>query len=213
MNNIKLSILKQHSRHKRLYSNNAIESLAESIKESGQLEPIVVIPDKKDFLVISGWRRVLALRFLERKEVTAIISTPIPPDEIIRVIIHSNRQRIKSMQEKWNEIEELKKYLQKKQGARTDKMDNLSMEERKHTNVRIAEAMGISTGNLHKIEKIVEADPAWLALIDTGEESIHSAHEQCVKPKKQSAKAKSGLPVTLAKLYNHKCPECGAKFN
>lgn len=210
---IKLSQLTQHPEHKRMYMFKNIEELANSIKTIGLLEPIIT---NKRHQVISGWRRVLATKFLGLETILAIVRDDIPPAEEIRFIIDFNKQRIKSMMEKLNEIQRLQKLWGKKQGERTDKNPKLSNEEKKHTNERIAKAIGISTGNLYKIRTIVKADRSMLPLIDTGEISIHEAYNRCTgkdtKVDEHNGKQNSGsMPVS--KMFAHVCPRCKFKFN
>ena len=67
---VEISKLKINEFHKNLYLTNDIDDLAENIKELGLLEQIVV---KGDFTIISGVRRLLALKKLEYTEVDVII--------------------------------------------------------------------------------------------------------------------------------------------
>jgi len=222
---VKVSVLLQHPFHKKTYSLKYIDDLAESMKRTGLLNPVIINGKKQ---VLSGWRRVLAAKQLKWKEIEVVYHTNLSPSNEARLIIDFNRQRIKTILDKWKEIQELKKYWGKKQGERTDRNPKLSTEEKKHTKDRIASAMGISTGNVYKIEKIAATDKFLFSLIDSGEISIHEAYNRCSgdatgaieTASPQSSEPGSGTvshsnsaPKPLAKLYAHTCPHCGKKFN
>jgi len=220
---LRISDLIQHPSHKRLYSLRNIEELADSIDRTGLLVPIII--NRKN-QVLSGWRRVLAAKALKWKDIAVVYNNDTPPADEVRLIIDSNSQRIKTLLEKWNEIKELRKLWSKKPGERTDMNPNLSAEDKKHTKDRIASAIGISVGNVHKIERIAAEDKALFALIDKGEISIHEAYNRCSDdtPEAQTtgtepaqstpaASGRNSAPKPLEKLYAHTCPHCGEKFN
>ncbi len=220
-----LVVLMQHPFHKKTYSLKYIDDLADSLKRIGLLNPVIINGKKQ---VLSGWRRLLAAKVLKWKDIEVVYYKDIPPADEARLIIDFNRQRIKTILEKWKEIQELRKYWGKKQGERTDKNPKLSIEEKKHTKDRIASAMGISAGNVYKIEKIAATDKFLFSLIDSGEISIHEAYNRCTgganeagdntqphssKSESSNVSHSSSAPKPLQKLYTHTCPHCGGQFN
>jgi ParB-like chromosome segregation protein Spo0J len=57
-----------HPTNKEIYKEEDVDlELVESIKENGQLEPLVIIEDGKDKLIISGHRRWLALKYINEE--------------------------------------------------------------------------------------------------------------------------------------------------
>ena len=69
-----------------------IESLAGSIKKHGLIHPILVRKEGGKYIIISGQRRYLALKFLGLKEIPAIEWSP-KIDEILPIQLIENIQR------------------------------------------------------------------------------------------------------------------------
>jgi len=70
------------------YDSGALEELAESIHIHGQLEPILVYEEEGRYCIITGHRRVRAMRWLERGEINAIVLPK--PNEIECIYIQAN---------------------------------------------------------------------------------------------------------------------------
>ena len=58
---------------RRSFDDKNIEELAQSIKENGLIQPIVVRPNNDGYMVIAGERRFRALKLLEAKKIPAIV--------------------------------------------------------------------------------------------------------------------------------------------
>ena len=102
---IELSKLKHHPFNSKVYKLSNIESLKQSISNVGLLEPLVI--NKKN-QVISGNRRLEALKDLEIIKVDVIVKELNKEDEPLHIISH-NSQRIKTSRELLNEIKVLSK--------------------------------------------------------------------------------------------------------
>lgn len=70
-----------------------IEDLADSIKEVGLLQPIVVRRDGTRLIVVAGHRRLAAIRLLRWTDVEVIAHGPMRPDHIIAAMLIENGQR------------------------------------------------------------------------------------------------------------------------
>ena len=98
------------------YKNKkSIKELAATMKDQGQLEPIII--DKGNF-IISGNRRYLAALSLSWQYMDAIV-VPDSQDVALQIVSH-NQQRRKTPKEILNEVETVLGLLGTRQGQRTD---------------------------------------------------------------------------------------------
>lgn len=179
----KVADLRKHPSYALIYAVKSpqFDQLVTSIEATGELlEPIVITSDN---VIISGVQRWLAYQELNWELIPAIIYDGADSADQLWLIISSNQYRIKSTREKWNEIQYLKQQLGKKQGQRTDLLLNANADDKLSTRSMIAIQMGISEGNVYKIEKVAEGNPNLMSLIDTKEISLHEAYKRiCEKP-------------------------------
>ncbi|MGL5347134.1 MAG: ParB/RepB/Spo0J family partition protein [Peptostreptococcaceae bacterium] len=90
---------------RRVFDEEKIKVLSESIKNYGVLQPIVVKPDEKGkYMIIAGERRYRASKLADKKNIPAVIKD-IPMKEIMEIALIENLQR-----EELNPIEEAKAY-------------------------------------------------------------------------------------------------------
>ena len=183
--------------HSQIYKTNDIESLVESIKERGQLVPIVV---NKQFLIISGYRRFLALKELGISIVKVEINECDEKDEDL--LVSFNDQRIKTNRELLTEASKLKRNLGLKAGRPPldEKCENkVPVDTRK----KICDIIGISQGNLSKLQFIEERRPDLIEEIDKGSISINQAHIALKKKEVEMKMIKmdSILPTTITSDY------------
>ena len=142
---VKVSSLKHHPKNKEIYTLSSIEELMESISEVGLLQPLII--DSRN-QVISGNRRFESVKRLGWKEVEVnLIEVKKEEEELL--LIHFNKQRIKSFKELINEYLILDNHYRKGQGRRTDltyaKLGKGSSRE------TISKEIGISSGQLQKL--------------------------------------------------------------
>lgn len=85
-------------RHESEYEK--VDDVAESMKQVGQLEPIIVAPYGDKYIVVNGWRRVQAARKIGLKSINAAVS-PLQNEDEIRLatitsqIVHSKANPVK----------------------------------------------------------------------------------------------------------------------
>ncbi|WP_410509675.1 ParB/RepB/Spo0J family partition protein [Methanosarcina hadiensis] len=102
--------LKPHHTNLELYGEeNADYKLIESIREDGQLEPLIVIIDKEvsgDYIIISGHRRWKALKYLGKEANCRLVCFEYDENEleIKQAIIESNKYRKKNNTQISNEV-------------------------------------------------------------------------------------------------------------
>ena len=90
---------------RRVFDEEKIHILSESIKNYGVLQPIVVKPDEEGkYMIIAGERRYRASKLADRADIPAVVKD-IPMKEIMEIALIENLQR-----EELNPIEEAKAY-------------------------------------------------------------------------------------------------------
>lgn len=82
------------------FNNEEIESLAQSIKMQGLLQPIVVRKKENKFEIISGERRLRAFKFLKRDTIPSLVKHNVTDREMLELALIENIQR-----EELNDIE------------------------------------------------------------------------------------------------------------
>jgi len=113
---VKVSSLKHHPKNKEIYTLSSIEELMESISEVGLLQPLTIDTRNQ---VISGNRRFESVKRLNWEEVDVNLREVKKEDEEL-LLIHFNKQIIKSFKELINEYLTLDNLYGKGQGKRTD---------------------------------------------------------------------------------------------
>ena len=112
-----VKLLKPHPLNAEIYQLSGIEDLAASIEQVGLLEPLVVNTENQ---VISGHRRLRAIKQLKWKSVEVIVRKDIPQDNEAFYLVQYNQQRIKLASEQVKEILVLLDHYKTGQGTRTD---------------------------------------------------------------------------------------------
>ncbi len=113
---IKVSILKHHPKNKEIYTLSSIEDLMDSIESVSLLNPLIIDQHNQ---IISGNRRFESVKRLGWEKVE-VERRHVKPGEEEVLIIHFNKQRIKTFKEILNEYYVLKKYYEVGQGKRSD---------------------------------------------------------------------------------------------
>lgn len=220
----KVADLGVHKSYPKIYAvkSKQLELLVDSIKENGVLEPIVITKKKK---IISGVQRILSCKALNINTIPAFILDDVKAEDEIFLILSYNRRRDKSIIERWNEIQILKKRWGKRQGERTDLSGNA---EKENTRKKIALYMNLSEGNVHKLTVVAENDLSLLSLIDAREISLHEAYDRVqIALKKVTKNASSTDAVSAISVEAQRsnqgaipekeviictCPNCKHKF-
>jgi hypothetical protein len=154
--------------------------------------------------VLCGWRRLQAILAIGTFLQIDVVLVKLNPEDEAAFIVFSNSQRTKTALEKFREASVLKLHWAKMPGQRTDLQPQLSDVERKRTRTRIADAIGITETEVHKLETVGEKDIAMLELVgdDVSLNEVYNA----VK----SDKPKHKEPVKEIDLDTiHPCPFCG----
>lgn len=174
MKEVRVGDIVMHPALESFYSLNAADddALIQDIRENGLISPSIWITS--DNKVYVGCRRVRALQSIDPNIIIEVFVHDIAEEEVIYRVISSNKHRKKTIADLCSEILALRRKYSPGQGARTD----LRGGSIGKTDDRIAREMGLSAGNIPKILFIQEKDPKLGLLIDSGELSIHSAHQK-----------------------------------
>jgi site-specific DNA-methyltransferase (adenine-specific) len=176
---VKLSTLKPHPSNSDIYQTTDIEDLAINIGRVGLLNRIVV---NKNNTIISGHRRLRALKVLGIQEAEVEISNVSPEEELLHLISH-NQYRTKTTSEIIKEIELLHKLYYVGQGKRNDLTSgNVS---RGSTRDMIGEKIGLSGRQVSKLLFIKDYGSEFLPALDAGKITIASAYNKALHIKKR----------------------------
>lgn len=190
--------------------NQQRELLKDSIQSTGRLlEPIVITGNN---IVVHGTQRFLACQELGWEEIPARYIDNTDDVDPTFLLINFNRNRDKSMLERWNEIKYLKHLYKKKQGERTDLRNDLSDFDKFNTRKKIALHCNIAEGNVYKIEKVASLKIELLNLISAGEMSLHEAYNTVMGKSNKSKSDDAENSSQLEEIHQHVCPNCKCSF-
>ena len=142
---VKVSSLKHHPKNKEIYTLSSIEELMESISEVGLLQSLII---DQHHQIISGNRRFESIKRLGWEEVE-VNSIEVKEEEEELLLIHYNKQRIKSFKELINEYLILDNHYRKGQGKRTDLTSVKS--NRSSSRDMASKELGISSSQLRRL--------------------------------------------------------------
>ena len=127
-----------------IYKLSNIDDLVVSIDEVGLLQPLVV---NQQYQVISGHRRLEAVRQLGWSEVDVEVIETSTEDETKSLLVHYNKQRVKTCREILNETQVLRPLYRVGQGKRTDLTTSVRANRSTGRDV-LAESVGIPSSRL-----------------------------------------------------------------
>lgn len=186
---VPVSKLKHHPLNEKIYSLSGIESLIESIKQVGLLEPPTI---DQNFQVVSGNRRFESIKRLGWKEIDVHQINVKKGDEVL-TLIHFNRQRIKTTQELLNEYFELESYHKNKGLKKGLKVRNLVSKEIK-----------VTDGQLARILYVHKRNPDYISLIDKGILSVNQAYLNLRREEDERKSRETNRKLTTFELPSNK---------
>lgn len=179
-------------------NNGDITTLAESIREHGQINPITVMARADGgYVLIAGLRRLEAIRMLAQNEVSALILSPMEADEALMMEYAENEER-KSFTlserlkyaEMIREVEKEKANQRMLSGKSVDDADPVANrpqgKDKGKTRDIVARKAGFtSQQQMKRVEKLAEKRPDLLEAVDAGKLTVGGAER---KMKQDSAK-------------------------
>ena len=116
--------------------------------------------------MVSGNRRLEVIRRLGWKEVEVNVVSFVEEDEP-KLIVHHNKQRVKSCKELLNEVSVLLPGLEIAKGKRTD-LTSVPANTGVKTRDKVADIVGVSSGQIGKLLFIQKTDSHYIEFIDEG---------------------------------------------
>jgi len=198
-----------HPLNQQIYDLSAIDDLVASISEKGLLQNIAI---NQNFQVISGNRRFAAIKKLGWTTVE-VDQIETDHDDELELLIHFNKQRLKTYKEIINEITFLYPKYSVGQGKRTDLTS--VPENKSSARGRLANHLGMSESQIAKLMYIQKHDPSFIELIDSGQMTVAQSYQSVSRWKNQNdavkLKSTTQLPVsdgfTFYNKSSHKMDE------
>ena len=184
---VKVSTLTHHPKNREIYDLSSIDELMLSISEVGLLQPLTIDTHNQ---VISGNRRFESIKRLGWKEVEVIV-LEVKEEEEELLLIHFNKQRIKSFKELINEYLTLNRIYRKGQGKRTDLTSVKS--NRSSSRDVISSEMGISSSQLQRLVYIHRNRPDYIELLDKGILTVNQSYLQIQREEKERESRSSSI--------------------
>lgn len=182
---IKVSSLNHHPKNKEIYDLSSIEELMDSISQVGLLQPLIIDINNQ---IISGNRRFESIKRLGWEEVD-VIEREVKEGEEELLLIHYNKQRIKSFKELINEYLILDKYYRKGQGKRTD-LTSVKSNQGSSRDI-VSNELGISSSQLRRLVFIYRNKPEYIELLDKGILTVNQSYLQIQREIKEKESKKS----------------------
>ena len=176
---VKVSLIKHHPKNKEIYTLSSIEELMDSISEVGLLQSLII---DQHHQIFSGNRRFESIKRLGWEEVEVGVKEVNKGEEEL-LLIHYNKQRIKSFKELINEYLTLGDLYRKGQGKRTDLTSAKS--NRSSTRDLVSKEMGISSSQLRRLVYIYKNKPEYIELLDKGILAVNQSYLQIQRELKE----------------------------
>jgi DNA modification methylase len=158
--------LKHHPLNSQIYSLSGIDDLIKSIQEVGLLQPLTIDQHNQ---VVSGNRRFEAVRKLKWVKVD-VVKIDVPEGKEIKLLIHFNKQRIKTSTELLLEYDHLKSYY---------KSNKNELGNGLNVRLTVSEDIQLSDSQLGRLIFIRKHRPELIELIDKGILSVNQSYLQC----------------------------------
>lgn len=160
----------------KVLDDEKMHELVESIMLNGVLVPVTVRPlDDGDYEMISGHRRLFAVKEIGLERIPAIIKK-YDDDEAIIAMVDSNLQREELLPSEKAFAYKMKYDAVKRQGKRND-LTSSQFGKKLWANEQVAQEVGESRGQLHRYLRLVELIPPILELVDKKSLALATAVE------------------------------------
>ena len=148
----------------KVLDNDKMESLVDSIRENGILNPVIVRPDQTgDYEMISGHRRLHAAGIVGLVKIPAIVKEMSDDEAIIKMVdANIQREEILPSERAWSL--KMKMDAIKRQGKRSDLTSDQNGP--KLSAVEVGESAGISSTQVKRYIRLTELIPEILDLVD-----------------------------------------------
>ena len=203
--------LTPHPTNSKIYGDTVDEEFVESVR-AGLVEPVVAT---EEMVLVSGHRRTAAAVQLEWDVVPVIVRTDLKdPLDVEEALILANRQREKTTEQKAREftrLKEIEEARSSKGGRGNKRLDQSSPDFNDRSDVKAAEAAGLSRTTAQKAAKVVKAiDEAEAegdedqaeSLRSTLNKNVSKAHRRVADPPKDISE--SHLTPHMEEVFDSK---------
>ena len=148
----------------KVLDDDKMETLVDSIRENGILNPVIVRPDQTgNYEMISGHRRLHAAGIVGLKKISAIVKEMSDDEAIIKMVdANIKREEILPSERAWSL--KMKMDAIKRQGKRSDLTSDQNGP--KLSAVEVGESAGISSTQVKRYIRLTELIPEILDLVD-----------------------------------------------
>ena len=148
----------------KVLDDDKMETLVDSIRENGILNPVIVRPDQTgNYEMISGHRRLHAAGIVGLKKIPAIVKEMTDDEAIIKMVdANIQREEILPSERAWSL--KMKMDAIKRQGKRSDLTSDQNGP--KLSAVEVGESAGISSTQVKRYIRLTELIPEILDLVD-----------------------------------------------
>ena len=148
----------------KVLDDDKMETLVDSIRENGILNPVIVRPDQTgNYEMISGHRRLHAAGIVGLKKISAIVKEMSDDEAIIKMVdANIQREEILPSERAWSL--KMKMDAIKRQGKRSDLTSDHNGP--KLSAVEVGESAGISSTQVKRYIRLTELIPEILDLVD-----------------------------------------------
>ena len=148
----------------KVLDDDKMETLVDSIRENGILNPVIVRPDQTgNYEMISGHRRLHAAGIVGLKKISAIVKEMSDDEAIIKMVdANIQREEILPSERAWSL--KMKMDAMRRQGKRSDLTSDQNGP--KLSAVEVGESAGISSTQVKRYIRLTELIPEILDLVD-----------------------------------------------
>ena len=149
----------------KVLDDEKMETLVDSIRENGVLNPVIVRPDNTgNYEMISGHRRLHAAEIAGLKKIPAIVKE-MTDDEAIIKMVDANIQREEILPSERGFSLKMKMDAMRHQGTCRHDVDKLSPVERKTATI-VGEGSGLTGRSVQRYIRLTELIPELLNMVD-----------------------------------------------
>jgi len=139
-------------------SDESVQDLADSIKQTGLIEPVILRPKGERYELVAGDRRLAAYRLLDEKRIKAIVVN-VSDSEAEAIKVHENMKRLNV-----SPVEEAVYF-------------SYLVQKKKMKQSEIAVMMGVSEGYVSQRLAVMSWNENLISAVDEGKISFSSARE------------------------------------
>ncbi len=161
----------------KVVDDEKMDELVDSIKANGVLTPVIVRPDDEGtYEMISGHRRLHAAKRAGLKKIPAIVKQ-VTDDEATIMMVDANVQREEILPSEKAFAYKMRYEAMRRQAGRPSKENSSLVGRNYQTDVRLAEEVGESRNQVHRLMRLTMVISPLLDLVDNKKLALYTAVE------------------------------------